>query len=244
MSAKQNLGVDDLQFKELLNRFDRAYARDEARQMIESGCRPGRLLTASVDLPTILERAKAIGASFSSEPEEGGEALFSAVLQFEAGRPSRCRSDQEKLAALEAVLDLGADPNYSEPRDDGLPGFPAMAYLVAHDRLVKDGVRVPVMECLINHGADIRRQVGNEGTVLHLACWRNSVAVIDLLMRNGADPVALDPRGETPIDIARSTRFGDAMAVFDRVESEKSAKSLLDREPRKALAAKGRAPSL
>jgi ankyrin repeat protein len=96
-------------------------------------------------------------------------------------------------AALERLLDAGADVN--EPQPDGATALHWAAYrgdLAAAEELIAAGARASVAS---RDGA----------TPLSLACTSGSVAMIELLLDQGADPNETLPNGETALMMAART---------------------------------------
>jgi ankyrin repeat protein len=98
---------------------------------------------------------------------------------------------------IAALLELGADPNY--PDDAGFPS------LIAAISCQERADRLQILECLISFGADVQQRGQNDYTPLHYAACLEDIAVMELLLRHGAD---LDARTRidefaTPLEEAR-----------------------------------------
>ena len=68
-----------------------------------------------------------------------------------------------------------------------------------------------VCEFLISKGADISTLDRNYNNALHYACLKNNVAIVTLLINNGADYTNLNIDEKTPLDVM------DVVASIDRV---------------------------
>lgn len=90
------------------------------------------------------------------------------------------------LPFVQELLQLGANPNY-----DNHAGFPSLIAALSTDRSDK----AQIVELLLSHGANVG-QVGHNGyTPLHWAAADDDPAMIELLLKHGADP-----RARTTVD--------------------------------------------
>ena len=103
----------------------------------------------------------------------GPQAVGKIVLQYAIYH--------SPLAFVRALLDLGADPNYSES-----DGFPSLIAALSANR----ENRYEIVELLLRSGADIQRRGVNDYTPLHHAAAQNDFQMVDLLLSHGADPAA------------------------------------------------------
>ena len=94
----------------------------------------------------------------------------------------------ENFDLAEVLLASGADPN-AQDKADQLTAFHWAA----------------VARFLIAKGADINFRGGSDGTPLHEAVWRRRLEMIGFLVANGADLLAANRDGDTPIDLARGS---------------------------------------
>ena len=100
---------------------------------------------------------------------------------------------------IEVLLRAGADANQSTE----IEGATATPLLVAAHK--RRGVEL--MAILLGEGADPNLRGGHEGfSALHVAAERGALESITLLLDHGADAVATDDRGRTPLQAA-STQF-------------------------------------
>ena len=77
-------------------------------------------------------------------------------------------------------------------------------------------VNVPVVEVLVNAGADLEQTDGNGRTPLHAAAL-STPAAFPLLLRLGADPNARDADGRTPMDYALGNRSLEGLPEVRRL---------------------------
>jgi len=91
------------------------------------------------------------------------------------------------LALIGELLDSGADPNW--PIDDGFP--PLIAALSSAD-VARGAVArtdaAEIVEMLLAHGAAVDQRGPNDYTPLHWAAGQGDLAVVEMLLANGADP--------------------------------------------------------
>lgn len=103
----------------------------------------------------------------------------------------RTASKAGELEAVEAALDLGANPNGQD-----LLGHAAIHFAVGdhHRHLIKP---------LVEAGADVNLQAGGTGYApLHMAARSGDAKTCLLLMAHGADANLKDDLGRTPIELA------------------------------------------
>lgn len=83
--------------------------------------------------------------------------------------------------------------------------------------------RPDMAQILLRHGADVARRGVNRWTPLHWAAVHpDDVELVEMLLRAGADPRAVDDDGSTPLDTAR--RFDNTQALKLMQDAERSAK--------------------
>ena len=111
------------------------------------------------------------------------------------------------LPAIEALIALGADPNY--PDQDG---FPSLIAALSSGR----ADRHEVLRVLLDNGADVDLRGQNDWTPLHYAVGQRDLEAVGMLLRYGADP-ALKTRIDdctTSLEDAEGTGFEDAAKLL------------------------------
>ncbi len=137
------------------------------------------------------------------------------------------------MEVIRALLAKGASPNIN---DMGLTPFLVSAGVgtsggrggtgLAQAAGANGSARVPLMELLIQHGADVNAQVSgtktysmrisrapssNEGmTALHIAAQSGNVDVVKFLIDKGANTGIVDGNGRKPIDLVGTSPSGNA----------------------------------
>ncbi len=140
-------------------------------------------------LQAVLEPKRTFTVDLNHRTESGRTALFYAVVRA-------------NFLAAEYLCLKGADPRI--PQNDGTT---ALSVAVENGDL-------KMTQLLCNHGSsiDINTFQGPRGTPLHHALgWRCSLEVVQYLLRQGADPHALDQSGSNVIHLA--VRRGDRKMI-------------------------------
>ena len=88
------------------------------------------------------------------------------------------------------LLREGANPNYTDPRD----GWAGIHYVARWGQ-------TSVVRELIAAGVDVNILTRERETPLHIACSTNRKEVCIWLMKNGANPNALDQSQQKPADL-------------------------------------------
>jgi ankyrin repeat protein len=60
---------------------------------------------------------------------------------------------------------------------------------------------------LINYGADINKTDCNGNTPLHTAASKGNFEVVKFLVEAGANPIAKNSKGKTPLDLANEGSY-------------------------------------
>ena len=162
---------------------------------------------AEVDAPlkTLLPQWCAQGCTHNPVLTEGATALLRAAMSGD-------------LEIIRILLEAGADPGvitseqelseFDEEYDNMPPGqttaLMAAAGVGWRDTISRgrDADAIEALKIFLELGGDINK--GNQAgdTPLHGAALRGSVAIIEFLVANGADVLATNWRGWTPLDIA------------------------------------------
>lgn len=119
------------------------------------------------------------------------------------------------LAFVAELLDAGADPDQMD--GDGFP--PLIAALTCRTSTPGATTRRDVeelVELLVTCGADVGQRGINDYTPLHLAAEQGDLAMVELLLRHGADPneITRIDDNETPLELAERSGHDD---VLDRL---------------------------
>ena len=173
------------------------------------------LLAAGVDPNTQLNMHR---------PSRGGNSgRFIENLRSTGCTPLLRAAEAGDTEVARLLLDKGADPNINTM---GLTPFLVAAGVgpgnrggtgLAAQGSVGGAVNMPLMDVLLQHGANINAQVtgtktysmrvsrapsANEGlTALHVAAQAGRVDLVRYLLEKGANPGIADPTGRKPIDL-------------------------------------------
>ena len=142
----------------------------------------------------IVRLLEANGADMNAKDSVGGTALHFAA--------NHCDS-----VWLEFLLSHGTDPNQRiETSDNYHGGYTALdcvlnAYELRNGRgSIPDAQKAACIELLLAHGANLNGRSGKGNTPLHVAMDYCGPDTIRLLLLRGADPLAKNSAGKTPLD--------------------------------------------
>ncbi len=113
------------------------------------------------------------------------------------------------LTFIQALLYLGADPNY-EVHD----GFPSLISTLSVTRSDK----YEILELLLQKGTDVHQRGINDWTPLHYAVANKDLKAIEILLKHGADPHLKTNIDDytSPLEDARFLEFTEAIALFEK----------------------------
>ncbi len=114
--------------------------------------------------------------------------------------PLASASEDAEDEAIEALLNLGANPNLGFVRG----GIPSMhAYLIFTPYQAQ---QTDIVELYLRKGADVNSRVPNRSTPLMGASERSSVGILEVLLKHGAKVNDKDDFQETPLFYAQRNR--------------------------------------
>ena len=145
---------------------------------------------------------------------------------------------EDQIDIVRLLLDRSADPNQTMP--DGTTAISlaarernlaAVNALLAHGAQHVTGAlfvatrfrRVEVLERLLKAGADANARTREGNTALLLAAFDDNAATAATLIRWGADPLAPNAFGYSPVDIAESLGQTVFLAAMDRALAQPEA---------------------
>jgi peptide-methionine (S)-S-oxide reductase len=102
---------------------------------------------------------------------------------------------------------------------DGAAGEPDTPLFLACDSEAPAAPRIAVASLLLDAGASPRETGRNQMTPLHAAARRGPLALVELLIRNGALGWQPDRRGKTALDYARKGEASDRAAIAELLDT-------------------------
>ncbi len=187
-----------------------SYARQVWQRL---SCRAPRLGISTVLLAAYLSSCTVgVGAVFVFEFEFGARDLYSAI-------------DEDDVARVNSLLELGVDPNYPSLAApplvvaarrgrpdvvDALLGAGADANATDFDgrtalMVSSANAHRAVAELLLAEGAGVNAQAVDGRTALMAAALNGHAEIVELLLDNGADPDPRDKDGLTALMLARAS---------------------------------------
>ena len=125
--------------------------------------------------------------------------------------PLQTAARAARPTVVKALLEIGADVNAKNPRENTALWFACQSSEPAEDRIA-------VAELLIEAGARVRDACEDGTTALHFAAWRGPVEMVELLLRHGAKPPQPDRHGKTAADHARRGNAADKPKILELLE--------------------------
>lgn len=102
-------------------------------------------------------------------------------------------------AMVKGCLERGADPDVSVQDGDSGAARPVLHWGAQY-------FNAACMQAMIDGGANLEERNSTGETALHHAVKQSKGDAVKFLMKSGAEPVALDGNGKTPIDAALALR--------------------------------------
>jgi ankyrin repeat protein len=134
------------------------------------------------------------------------------VIQSE--RPLEYALMSDDLVAADALLRNGADPNLVNPRHGWTP------LMVAAERVKSpDEPWFRLIENLLKVGASVDTSDADGATALHISAAKGNARLVKCLLEHGANPVARDNNGRTPLDLARKEKAKPVIALLAGLSS-------------------------
>jgi len=174
-------------------------------------------------------------------PSRGGNSgRFIENLRSTGCTPLLRAAEARDIEVARVLLEKGANPNINTM---GLTAFLVAAGVgpgttragtgLAAAGAVGGAPSIPLMDLLLQHGADINAQItgtktysmrvsrapsSNEGkTALHVAAETGKVDLVRYLLEHGANPRAADPEGRKPVDLIASNAPANAAAEIRKL---------------------------
>jgi ankyrin repeat protein len=192
------------------------------------------------DIGTV-KRQLAGNSDLANQPDQRLDTVNGRCAVF----PLRFAVSQNNRELAAALVEAGADVNARDPHGNMLQAADALELV---DWLIERGAdvngtgyesgnavilasfkaQVDKLQCLIAHEANVNQPAGDDGrTALHVAAgWgykgNGSLAVIRLLLENGADLNARDKRRQTPLHWAVQEGSRDAVELLLRGGADRS----------------------
>ena len=127
----------------------------------------------------------------------------------------QCAVAHRHVAATEALLRNGADPNLAMPAWSVAGTGTASGKRPLH--LAAEVCCRRIARLLLDAGAEVNAKDADGETALTMVARRSfGHKLTELLVERGADVSATTPAGRTPLELARQNRLGRTVAVLER----------------------------
>ncbi len=168
----------------------------------------------------------------SSATNQGGYGGTKAPtgVSLQGATPLLLAAGSNHLDTVKALLEAGADPLIPTVENVTALMMSAGGGTGLNSSDAETAEEIATFELLLSLGADVNT-VGHFGwTSLHLAAYHGRNTVIDLLIKNGANPNVMDGFGQTPLSISHAIvteGMGDAYSQTPRQFRRETANLLL-----------------
>jgi hypothetical protein len=135
------------------------------------------------DVATHIRNGASVNQLYSTESSGGGPGGFTSILHLLVFKG--------RVAAVEALLDAGADPNIKDSLGRGTLDA------------ALGGEQWALVETLLKHGADVNERFHRGCTALHIALMQGQMEVARVLVKHGADREVKNDDGLTPNQIMK-----------------------------------------
>ncbi len=149
---------------------------------------------------TITQLLVDAGADANARAVDGATALFFA----------------RNATVLEILLEGGADPNARNDTGSGV-----LSALLAQLSWRVASVQPDLIRPLLEHGLDPNGSTHKLPALFFFVQLRNA-EIVELMVEYGADPLVLDPKGQTPIDVAESSGMREIAQIMSDHVAEKT----------------------
>ena len=156
----------------------------------------------------IAQQLISLGVNINSFDSEGDSSLHIA-------------SKNRSAPLVEELLRLGANPNIRCAFDNRTPLHYALILPDDYDADSLDGIvagMLPIVQCLLKHGADVDAQDHCGKTPLNLVlsglAGENNMEIIQELLKYNANVDAKDSNGDTPLHIASVEEYSDVVNLL------------------------------
>lgn len=155
------------------------------------------------DPQEIIRLVRKKGAEVDAVFGEEGQTLLSLAII------------NDKKKAINALLNLGADPNIPDEE-----GWTAFHHAAAH-------CNVDQLNHLLDKGAKIDKPTNDMQTAMHIAALEQGPDIIMALIARGAKISPIDRFGDNPIELARQNEKSENVEALSQAKSLRSSQKIM-----------------
>ena len=133
-----------------------------------------------------------------------GSGRFGLRVTEQGATPMVIAADNNNLEVVTTLLEYGADPGITTEQKTSTLHMAAGAGTSPADSLTDEAIAAAteIVRVMVDRGVSVNARGPFGWTALHAAAYHGRNAIIEILIRQGADPNLMDDFGQTPLSIS------------------------------------------